>query len=103
MIDLKLHLIEDLATRESLKTLLKYLDAQEFLKGDWTYLEFDFAQPVENYRFRHNLGFVPTDFIQSYFAGTGTVLINWDKTDRVYLDLTATGSCSVRGFIGAHA
>jgi hypothetical protein len=103
VIDLKLHLISDLPTREALKALAKEMASQAFLKGDWTYVEFTFDKPIENSRHQHGLGFMPRDFIQTYFSGTGTVLINWGLTDRQFLDLTATGACTVRGFLGAHA
>jgi hypothetical protein len=103
VIDLKLHLITDKPTREALKTLLNFVNDQSILKGNWKYIEFTFDKPVESFRYNHNLGFVPKDFIMSYLSGTGSIFINWYNSDRQFLDLTATGPCVVRGFIGAYA
>lgn len=103
MIDLKLHLIDDKPTREAFKQLLNIIDHQEILKGNWQYVEFEFDKAVESFRYNHNLGFVPKDFIMSFLSGSGSVFINWYNTDRQFLDLSATGPCVVRGFIGAYA
>ena len=103
MIDLKLHLITDRATRESLRAIQAFLDEQGFLRGKWQFVEFSFDKPTESFRYNHGLGFVPKDFVQTSFTGLGTILINWNNTNREYLDLTATGPCVVRGFVGAYA
>lgn len=102
MINLKLNLIKDVPTREAFNTLLRHFESQEFLKGQWTYVEVTFDKATESFRFNHNLGFVPKDFIQTYLTGTGAIYINWHLTDRQFLDMTATAPCTVRGFVGAH-
>lgn len=103
VLDLKLHLIQDVPTREALKALVKFLDEREFLSGKWAFLDLTFDRAVASFRYSHGLGIVPKDFIQTSLSGVGTVTINWQNSDRQYLDMTATGPCVVRGFIGAHA
>jgi hypothetical protein len=103
MISLKLHLIQDRAIRDVLKAVENFLNLQSLLRGEWTYIEFNFETEKTNFKLRHNLGFIPRDFIQTYVSGAGTLFINWHNTDREYIDVSATGPCVVRGFLGSYS
>jgi hypothetical protein len=57
---------------------------------------------VVNYRYPHKLGFVPEDVIQTSLRGAGAVTWNYDQFNRDYLDVTTTGACVVRAFVGLY-
>ena len=55
---------------------------------------------ITNEKVSHNLDFVPKDIIQTSSIGVGVLTFNFDKFDDTLLDITTTGSITVRAFIG---
>ena len=94
--------IEDIYTKESLQRLVKFLEKFPLLFGDFTLKELTFDHAVTNERIPHGLGFRPIDIIQTSKIGAGDITFNFDKFTTQFLDVTTTGPCTVRTFIGAY-
>ncbi len=99
---LKVDAIEDPATREALQLLRDELQKFAILKGEFKHLEKTFAGESTNLRFRHHLGFQPKDIIQTSLTGAGAVTWNFTEFDDEFLDVTVSGACTVRAFIGSY-
>ena len=101
-IDLNLERIEDKAVLDVLVQLRDLLEADVSTNFDGLFFEFDFDGAVTNYKYPHNLGFKPLDVIQTSTIGAGVLTWNYDEFDETELDITTTGACIVRAFIGSY-
>lgn len=101
MIKLLVKETSDDITRENMKRVQKELtQVQTILRGQWTFLTLDFTGAVTNFKHPHGLNFQPKDILQTSLTGTGTLTWNYGRFDRTNLDITTSGACSVRAFIG---
>ena len=87
--------------RENFQRVKAYLQTEKQLAG-FKFFEIVIPSSVTNFKFKHNLGFVPKDVLQTSLRGTGTLTWNYDHFTRDFLDITTTGACTVRAFIGTH-
>lgn len=94
--------IEDVYIRENFKRIALFMQKFPLFRGEWQFFSYNFAGAVTNFKIAHGLGFQPTDFIQSAKDGAGVITFNFSKFDTVNIDVTTTGACSIRGFIGAY-
>ena len=94
--------IGDLATREALLVVKQELETQPFLNGDWKFFEIEFGRAATAYEFRHGLGFQPKDIIQTSLIGSGTITWNYADFDSTNLNITTSGACTVRFFVGRY-
>lgn len=99
-IDLKYQEIEDQYARENFYRLQKFFDAENFLKGDWEFFEIAIPAAATNYRFKHNLGFMPKDVLVTSSIGAGVAQFNYSLFDKDFLDITTTGPVTVRAYVG---
>lgn len=103
MIKLLTENVIDPVTRENFKRLQKELTStQVILKGEWKFFEILFPAAISNYKYPHKFGFVPKDIIQTSLIGVGAITWNYTLFDSVNLNITVTGPCTVRAFIGAY-
>jgi hypothetical protein len=75
---------------------------EPILKGEWKFFKINVPGAITNFKFRHNLTFTPTDIIQTSIIGVGAITFNYDKFDNINLDVTTTGACVVRAFVGRY-
>lgn len=101
-IDLNLHELQDDRARDNFVKIKKALASEATLKGNWSFFEITISKAVTNYKFLHNLGFTPKDVIQTSLTGAGSLTWNFSKFDKNYLDITTTGACVVRAFVGLY-
>lgn len=94
--------IEDPYLRENFKRLTVFLQEFPFFRGEWEFFTIDISATVTNLRLAHGLGFKPLDVIQTAKTGAGAITFNFDNFSESELDITTTGACSVRCFIGAY-
>lgn len=99
-LELKLQELQDQVARENFFRIKKFVDQKLFLRGEWVFFEIAVAAAVTNFKFKHGLGFVPTDVLQTSSIGAGVLTWNYDKFDRQFLDITTTGPATVRVFVG---
>jgi len=103
MIKLLVKETEDITTQENMRRIQEELTRfQPILKCQWKFFELTFTGAVTNYKYPHKLSFVPKDVIQTSLIGAGALTWNYSLFDRTNLDITTTGACVVRAFIGAY-
>lgn len=94
--------ITDPYIRENFKRLSGFLQEFPFFRGEWEFFTINIGSSVTNLKLAHGLGFKPLDVIQTSKSGAGDITFNFDNFSETELDITTTGACSVRCFIGAY-
>lgn len=94
--------ISDQYIQENFIRIVDFFKRQRLLDGEFTHFEIVFTGAVTNFKFKHNLGFVPKDIIQTSSIGAGVLTWNYDKFDAQFLDITTTGVVTVRAFVGSY-
>lgn len=93
--------ITDLYLRKNFQNLREYFNAENQLLG-FKFFELVFTGAQANYRFPHGLKTIPQDIIVTQITGPGTVKFNNGLFDATYADVTATGACRLRFYIGTY-
>ena len=88
--------------RKNFQNIKKFLDEETPLNG-FRFVEFRIAEAQEDFKFHHNLGYVPRDFVITRISGAGTATLNYDKFDAETISVTVTAPCYIRGFLGTYA
>ncbi len=103
MINLLVKETLDPIDRENMRRIQnEFTSVQIILKGQWKFFELTFTGAVTNFKQKHLLMFVPKDVIQTSITGVGAVTWNYSLFDRTNLDITTTGACVIRAFVGAY-
>jgi hypothetical protein len=93
----------DPITRENMLRLQREItEIQVLLKGEWKFFEITFTAAVTNFKYPHKFNFVPKDILQTSKTGAGSITWNYTLFDRTNLNITTSGACVVRAFIGAY-
>ena len=95
--------IEDVATERSFRELLKFVNAQIFLKGTYRHMEIEVPGARTNYKVEHKLGFTPNDAIITWQTGAGALTVNYASFDSTYMDFTTTGAVTFRIIVGKYS
>jgi hypothetical protein len=95
--------VEDEYSRQNFQRLQDFLNSFPLAKGDFKFFEITVTSAVTNYKFKHNLGFVPLDVLQTYVSGGATVSWSYDSFDRSNVVFTTSGPTTIRAFIGRYA
>lgn len=101
MLNLIIHLVEDAYARENFQRISDFFKIQNHL-FNFKHFEIVFNQAETNFLFRHGLGFVPKDVIQTSVVGAGVLTWNYGLFDSQNLNITTTGACTVRFFVGTY-
>lgn len=91
--------VKDDASWECFAEIQREFNSRPILLGDWKFFQISVTGAVTDYKFKHNLGFIPKDIIQTAVIG-GPITWSYSKFDIDYVYLSTTGSCTFRGFIG---
>lgn len=103
MINLLVQNTVDEITRENMRRIQnEFTSEQVILKGQWKFFELTFTAAVTNFKQKHLLNFVPKDIIQTSKIGAGSITWNYTLFDRTNLDITTSGACVVRAFVGSY-
>jgi len=100
--DLDYGRIDDPVLREYIRIIKEDLANEQILKGEWKFVEYTFTQAETNKKIPHKLGFTPKDVLQLSLTGAGSITWNYSSFDETNLDITTTGACVVRAFIGRY-
>lgn len=100
MINIPVKDITDTTLRKAFEEIVRFTSANSILSGEWKFLEITLDSAVTAYKYPHNLPFAPVDVIQVSITGTGSLTWNYSAFDSTHLNLTTTGPCKVRAFIG---
>lgn len=93
--------IKDLYIRNNFQAIANFFTKENQLVG-FKHLTFSFTEAQTNSKVQHGLGYVPQDVIITRITGTGILSLNWSLFDSASLDVTSTGPCEVRMFVGTY-
>jgi hypothetical protein len=102
MIRLLVKEIKDIYIQQNFDMLNKFLGDMALTSAKFQFLELTFTEAQAHLRLPHKRGFVPKDVIQTSLKGTGVVTWHYELFDREFLDISATGPCVVRAFVGSY-
>lgn len=102
MIQFNIESIKDATVRLFAQRIRTEFNDQVLLRGNWRFYQITFLGAVTNYKYPHKLQFIPTDVIQTSLTGAGSLTWNYASFDGEFLDITTTGACVVRAFIGRY-
>ena len=100
MLELSLFDLPMGTARDNFQKILEAFRGLVIETGNWRFYELTFTAAVTNYRFKHNLTFTPKDIIQTSRTGAGAITFNHTLFNGTFIDITTTGACIVRFFIG---
>lgn len=101
-IQIQLDQVADKAVSKALETVRDEFNSETLLRGEWKFFEIRFTAAVTNFKYQHRLGFKPLDVLQTSKTGAGALTWNYDTFDKDYLNVTTTGPCVVRAFVGRY-
>ena len=91
---------QDTVTQENFDRIRQVLEKSLFLRFDGDAYELTFTGAVTNFKFAHNLGFIPKDAWITSEIGAGSTTFNYDKFTSQEMDITTTGAVTVRFVAG---
>jgi len=97
-------LLSNLADRlviENFRIVQETINAQPILRGSWKFYELEFGAGM-NQRISHGLGFLPKDVITTQVSNSEAVVWNYGSFTSEFIDVTVSGACTVRAFIGRY-
>jgi hypothetical protein len=97
VIDLYTSQIVDKYIRENFRRLKNLSRKNPFLAGQFNFVTITVDAAVTNLKVAHSLGSVPMDVILTNGA---PVTFNFSKFSDTHLDITTTGPCTIRAFVG---
>jgi hypothetical protein len=100
--DIILKDLTDPYVKENFFRIDKFFKKTPFFRTEMKFFEITFAKAYTNTTLAHGLGFKPTDLIQTFLTGPGSLTWNYDLFDSTNLVVSTTGACKVRAFIGAY-
>ncbi len=93
--------IDDQYIRKNFDNLKTYFSTQnQFL--NFNFFEIVFTSAITHAKQTHGCSTVPTDIILSCITGSGSVTFNRGLFDATNLDLTVTGPCRIRFYVGSY-
>lgn len=102
MLKLLLKDIKDTLIRENFAKVQENINADAIPKAQFKFFEITLADAVTNLRYPHRLGFMPKDVITTFVSDSESVIWNYDLFTSEFLDITTSGACTIRAFIGRY-
>lgn len=94
--------VSDLYVRTNFQQLSNFFAKENQLVG-FKHLTFNFGEETANAKIQHGLGYLPQDVLITRITGTGKLTLNWPLFDATALDVSASGPCEVRMYVGTYA
>lgn len=95
--------IEDPYVLENFKRLKIFLRDNALFKFGFIYKTFEIpAGLTTNFKFKHNLNFVPKDLITTAVSNNAVLTWHFDTFDKDFVYLDASAPCSVRVLLGSY-
>lgn len=101
MIKYYLEQLTDRYTRDNFEKTQTTLNKNAINSSEFKHFSLSIDQAHTHFKYKHNLGYVPKDIIQTASTGSA-VTFNYKLFDNEYFDITTTGSCSIRFFAGRY-
>lgn len=100
--EFELHKIKDPNLVDVLQSIRDFMRDFPLFSGQWKFFEISFTGGVDNMKIPHRLKFTPKDILQTAIIGDANIIWNYDLFDSINLDVTVSGACTVRAFIGRY-
>jgi hypothetical protein len=100
-VNISLREIADRYIREAFQGIVNFIKRHALFRGKWEFVEHT-ASSAGTYKIRHSLRSVPKDVIQTSLTGTGSLSWQYNQFTSEYVEVTTTGACTVRAFIGSY-
>lgn len=97
-LNLNVKAIKDQDIRETVQSIVEYIDGDLFGKFDGIHAEYT-VTAAGTYVIQHNLDGIPKDVITTY-CSSGTVTWNYTSFTKTQISFTTTGATTIRAFIG---
>lgn len=101
-LNLRIEEIPDPIVRDNFQRIEEWFRTLPLLKGTWRFIEINVDKAEANLKIPHRLRFKPTDVIMTSKTGSGDVTWHYDLFDRTKIEITTTGPCVIRAFVGSH-
>lgn len=92
---------QDLYLRKNFENLKSYFSSENQLLG-FKFFEVNFTAAANNQKISHGIGVTPQDVILTRLTGSGTLTLNWGLFDNKNIDVSVSGPCRVRFFVGSY-
>lgn len=100
--NLRIEEVTDPIVRDNFQRVESAIGSFPFLKGSWRFVEIEISSAT-TIKFKHGLRFIPKDVIQTSLIGSGSATWNHQNFTRDHVEITTTGPCVVRAFIGSYS
>jgi hypothetical protein len=100
MIRLFYESIVDPLVKETFKRVSDFINAQDVLKANFKFREYEFMGAVANLTIPHGFGVMPRDAFVTSVTNDETVTFHYSEFDNTNISVTATGACTARYFVG---
>lgn len=100
MITLLIKEVADQFVQENFKRLRDFINRNNLIQSELQIFEVSFTGAKTNFKFKHNLKYLPKDVIVLSVSKSATVTFNFDLFDDEYLDMTVSAACKVRFLAG---
>ena len=101
MIKLILKDIFDPYILENFVRLQSFIFGEVILMAGFKFFEVSFDTSVTNFKFKHNLGFLPKDIIVTSVTNGATIVFNYELITKDFLDITTSGATTIRFLVGS--
>jgi hypothetical protein len=98
---LNLATITDPVLKQNFQNLINYFSAQNQFLG-FKFFDLSYSAAQANVKVAHGLAVLPQDVVVTKIIGAGTVQFNHGLFDSANMNLTVTGACRIRFFIGTY-
>ncbi len=93
--------ISDIFIRRNFQNLADYfLNENQLLS--FKHFEMEFTQAASNLKRPHGLLYIPQDILVSKITGKGTVTFNTGLFDQTNMDISVSGACKIRFYVGTY-
>lgn len=95
--------IQDPAALENFKRIKVFLRDENVIKTGFVFRTFEVpAALISNFKFKHNLNFVPRDVIVSSILNDATITWHFNNFDKDYIYLSTSAATTLRVFLGTY-
>ncbi len=95
-------LTQDLDTekiQENFQKLRQFISQNPLVNGNFKFYRIVVKNPSVNYKFFHDLGFVPRDVIITYIS-SGSVIPDYGKFTKESIEFNVSDECEIRMLLG---
>lgn len=92
--------VGDKLLQDNFDAIRAFINRSIVLSTYWKMFDISYAAAVTADIRPHGLDFIPTDIIQTYKTGAGSITFNYDSFTSTNMSITTTGACRVRFLIG---